>query len=103
MPGRDGSGPAGAGSMTGRGTGFCGNGAGMKNGNSSRGLLKNSGRSGTGRSGRGICRRVSFNETASDIFYSRDDEIGDLKRQAEILKSSLDKINLKIKELDSKE
>jgi hypothetical protein len=95
MPGRDGRGPA--------GTGFCGNVAGTKNGNSGSDFLKNSARPGTGRSGRGICRRVSFNETASDVLHIRDEEIEDLKRQAEILKSSLDKINLKIKELDSKE
>lgn len=76
MPGRDGRGPAGAGQMTGRGS---------------------------GRNGRGICRRLSVNETVSGVLYSREVEIKDLKRQAEILESSLEKINLKIKELDSKE
>ena len=76
MPGRDGRGPAGAGLMSGR---------------VSR------------RNGRGICRRLPVNEMASGVLYSKEAEIRDLKRQAETLESSLDKINLKIKELDSKE
>ncbi len=103
MAGRDGRGPAGAGPGTGRGAGLCKGGAGLRNGNSGGGFFGGFGQFGTGRNGKGVCRRLSGNGKATGVFYNKDNEINELRHQAEILGSSLNEINKRLKELEENE
>jgi len=116
MPAGNRTGPSGQGPMTGRGAGFCaGYGA---PGFSAGGWGRGSGRGGNMdfRGGRGFRNRffavgvpftrgVSNNYTPAESFRredsSPDDEIRMLKEQAEFMKSEVEAIFFRIKELES--
>lgn len=90
MPWRDGTGPMGAGPMTGRGMGPCGRGAG----------------SGFGRGfGRGFAWRQYNPQPARQpmqIQYTKEDEVADLKAEKELLERDLKAIETRLKELENK-
>ncbi len=98
----DKSGPMGQGSMTGRKLGFCagydspgfdkGFGSGMGSG---RGF---SGRTGRGL-GRGFRRMLGFGSSFYD--FNRNDEITNLKAQANSLKQAQEKIEKRLKDLEA--
>lgn len=73
MAGRDGRGPAGAGPGTGRGAGLCKVGTGVKNGNSGMGFFGGFGRSGAGRNGNGVCRRLSGNRKQPAVTFKKNE------------------------------
>jgi len=103
MPGFDGTGPMGAGSMTGRGLGNCisagsrirpGTGRGM-----GLGFRRGFGR-GMGRGfGRGMNSIPNYNMPAYQMNSA--DELNMLKAEAEALKQDMESINMRIKELKS--
>lgn len=98
MAGRDGRGPAGAGPGTGKGAGSCNRGTGSGNSSYERGFYR-----GSGRNGKGLCRQLSGYKTTSGVFYNKDNEIRELKLQAEIRESSLNKIKSQITGLEAEE
>ena len=104
MPGFDGTGPMGQGAMTGGGRGYC---AVALN---SVGGRPFGGRSFYGRSGRGF--RNCFYATGlpgwmrsqrvRQVFLSKDDELAELKSQADYIKGDLEAIQGRIQELEGK-
>lgn len=91
MPRRDGTGPRGTGSMTGKGAGLCATGAGNGMGS---GAGSGMGR-GTGRgSGRGMCGWFNASELAGRS--AEENESRALMEQAEALRLQLDQINAKL-------
>jgi hypothetical protein len=115
MPARDGSGPQGMGSMTGRGMGPC-------SGNAAQGAGYGSWNAGNrwgGRGGRGAGRRgggFGFGWRARAPFYdepvaqfdappamSRDQNVNWLKAQAEDLQAALQNITSRLAALDDQE
>lgn len=94
MPGRDGSGPAGFGPMSGRGIGCCSGGRVFNKRISGRGSLM-----GAGNYGRDICRRLSGYGFQGNAGF----EIGDLKKQAEFLRESLRQVDSRIREFEGSE
>ena len=110
MPGFDGTGPVGGGSMTGWGRGYCNPGA-------SYGLERSWSRRGAGFGyGRGRGYRHIFRETGlprwarrpmhwptpyREPVYSKEDEIRMLKAQAESLKDDLNYIEGRMNELEA--
>jgi len=101
MPGRDRTGPLGAGPRTGRGMGYCGvyDRPGFANLTaSSRGWF------GFGRGGGGRGWRHRFYATGIPGWVSSTpgQEIDDLKAQADLLKAQLDAIQKRIEEITSK-
>ena len=107
MPGFDGTGPMGAGSMTGRAMGYCGPGY------NAPGAGYNYGRgAGFGRRGRGFYgpgagtgfgrRQVSpWNQPVYEQsnIANRGDSLNSLKDEADYLKNALDEINRRISEM----
>ena len=112
MPGFDGSGPMGAGSMTGGARGFCNQANVGYNPQFARGYGRGMGlrrgfRGGAGPgmgAGPGYGRGFGFYPPASDMFYqmTAEDEINMLKANADYMKNSLDEISKRIKELEKK-
>ena len=104
MPGFDGTGPMGQGAMTGGGRGYC---AVALN---SVGGRPFGGRSFYGRGGRGF--RNCFYATGlpcwmrsqrvRQVFLSKDDELAELKSQADYIKGDLEAIQGRIQELEGK-
>ena len=106
MPGGNGTGPAGAGPMTGRGAGFC---AGFKvpgfaNFGVRRGFGLGLGRGGRMGRSRGFGRGFGFNRaggpypTSQDL--SADQELEALKEQAEFLQNNLSQVSERIEQLE---
>jgi hypothetical protein len=112
MPFGDGTGPAGAGPMTGRGVGFCAgfNAPGSMNGGGGRGKrFFGGGRGGSGfgrgfRAYNGIGRQRFYNNQsfANENYDDPEAEKNYLKNQAEYLKESLDSISKRLEKLESK-
>jgi len=101
MPGRDRTGPQGAGPRTGRGMGYCGS-------NDQSGLVNTAPgqRSGFGFESRGAGRgwRHRFYATGIPGWVppTPEQEAADLKAQADLLKTQLDAIQKRIEELKAK-
>ncbi len=96
MPGFNGTGPNGRGSMTGRGMGRCNDGGNRAPGFAGRGLGRGAGR-GLGRgAGQGLGRGFGYNTNVPSDKES-------LKNIAKDLKSDLDYVNNKLKETESEE
>ncbi len=110
MPGYDGSGPRGGGPMTGGGRGMCnpenaeyrsqfvnafGMGRGMGTGRGFRG-------GNTTGMGRGAGRRFTMNQFAGPETYpvNTREALGMLKEQADLMKNTLDTLNMRIAELE---
>ena len=112
MPGFDGSGPMGAGSMTGGARGLCNPANAGYNAQFARGYGRGMGlrrgfRGGAGTgmgAGPGYGRGFGFYPPAGDMFYqmTAEDEINMLKANADYMKNSLDEISKRIKELEKK-
>ncbi|MCF7956451.1 MAG: DUF5320 domain-containing protein [Phycisphaerae bacterium] len=105
MPGGNGTGPAGAGPMTGRGMGIC---AGFKlpgyaNNGSGRGLgMGRGGRMGRGRGfGQGFGWAGAANSNPAPQNLNADQELESLKTQANYIENSLKEINQRIDELQT--
>jgi len=99
MPGGNGTGPMGAGPMSGRAAGFCAGYPvpGYMN-NTGRGGFRGGGR-GWGRGfGRGVGRGFGL-WTGAAASQTPEQELDDLKQQAEMLQSSLNQINSRIEQL----
>ena len=107
MPGGDGTGPAGAGAMTGRAMGFCAGYSIPEHANPiyGRGLYgRGSGARGFGR-GRGMGQR-NWSRAMSPYPYptqeiSPEGEMGMLQNQAKLIQEDLTGINNRIKELEN--
>ncbi len=91
MPGGNGTGPMGNGPMTGRGMGNCAGYAGA--GRFVRGC-------GMGFGGRGYRNRFWNSVPQQTAGISTQQELAELKRQAELLHSSLDNINCRIEQIE---
>jgi hypothetical protein len=112
MPGFDGSGPMGAGPMTGGSRGLCNPANAGFNLQFGRGYGRGMGlrrgfRGGAGAgiaAGPGYGRGFGFYPPANGTFYqmNAEDEMNMLKANAEYMKTSLDEINRRIKELEKK-
>ena len=110
MPGFDGSGPMGAGSMTGGARGLCNPANAGYNPQFARGYGRGMGlrrgfRGGAGQGmdvGAGYGRGLGFYPPAGGTFsqMTAKDEINMLKANADYMKNSLDEINKRIKELE---
>jgi len=102
MPGGDGTGPAGFGSMTGRAAGFC---AGYATPGYANPVGAGRGRGwgrGMGR-GRGFGRGFGFRANAAAGFAqipTAQQEVDSLRQQAEFLQESLSQINQRIEQLN---
>ncbi len=115
MPGFDGTGPRGQGAMTGGGRGYC-----ALNLNSPE-IVKNAGRKflrrGAGRGNRNCfhatglpgwmrTQRGMFSDPANDTHefggLSKEDELSALKSKAEYLKTELDAVEKKVRNLETK-
>ena len=112
MPGGDGTGPAGMGSMTGRAMGFCAGyaGPGYAYPAGARGYFGRGRGRGFGRGyGRGYGRgRAGYGAQAYDDApfvpsMTAQQELGDLKGQAEYLEESLDGIRKRMEEIDKQQ
>ena len=119
MPGGDRTGPMGAGPMTGRGAGFCAgyNVPGFANPVGGRGLGFGRGRGGFGRGfGRGWGRGAGwgagggygwsgygYGQYAQPAAPTKEQEVEGLRNEAQFLKDSLEQINQRLAELESKE
>ncbi len=113
MPGFDGSGPMGAGSMTGGARGFCNPANTGYNpqfaGGYGRGMgLRRGFRGGAGpgmSAGPGYGRGFGFYPPVGGAAYqmTAEDEINMLKANADYMKNSLDEISKRIKELEKKQ
>lgn len=98
MPGRDGTGPLGAGPMTGRGAGRCAgfNNAGRANATQGRGPCgRGLGRRQGGGGGRGG-RRFGWGVQAAPVASPSDAERSMLQGQAEVLQQQLDVIKKRL-------
>ncbi len=112
MPGFNGSGPMGAGPMTGGARGLCNPANAGYNPQFTRGYGRGMGlrrgfRGGAGTvmgAGPSYGRGFGFYPPAGDMFYqmAAEDEINMLKANADYIKTSLDEINKRIKELEKK-
>ena len=112
MPGFDGSGPMGAGSMTGGARGFCNPANAGYNLQFARGYGRGMGLRRGFRGGAGFGmgagptygRGFGFYPPADGTFYqmTAEDEINMLKANADYMKNSLDEISKRIKELEKK-
>ena len=100
MPGGDGTGPMGAGPMTGRATGYC---AGVATPSyASPGFGGGFGfgrRSGFRGRGRGWARPAAFYSPVEMSTQTPQQELDGLKRQAQQLQSSLEQLNSRIEQL----
>ncbi|MBW1821883.1 MAG: DUF5320 domain-containing protein [Deltaproteobacteria bacterium] len=109
MPGFDGSGPMGAGSMTGGARGNCNPANTGYNPQFGRGYGRGMGLRRGFRGGAGANpsygRGFGFYPPADGTFYqmNAEDEINMLKANADYMKNSLDEINKRIKELEKKQ
>lgn len=108
MPGFDGTGPRGEGAMTGGARGFCNTGYGGYYPGYGRGYGLGWGRGFRGGAGsgfgpgRGYGWRGAYPPPyAGPYAMNREDEIGLLKEQAEMLKANLDAISKRMKDLES--
>ena len=105
MPGFDGSGPMGAGPMTGGARGYCNPVNAGFNPQFGRGYGRGMGlRRGFRGGGPGYGRGFGFYPPAGGTFYqmTAEDEMSMLKTQADYIKTSLDAIQKRIKELGKK-
>jgi len=109
MPGFNGSGPMGAGPMTGGARGFCNPTNAGYNPQFGRGYGRGMGLRRGFRGGAGVNpsygRGFGFYPPADGTFYqmNAEDEINMLKANADYMKNSLDEINKRIKELEKKQ
>lgn len=97
MPGGDGTGPMGYGPMTGRAAGFCAGSPVPGYRNAGRGGFWGRGRGFRGW-GRGFGRGFGF-WPANAPTQTPEQELDDLKQQAELLQGSLNQINSRIEQL----
>jgi len=98
MPGRDRTGPIGAGSRTGRGMGYCGS----TTANPVFGFGGGLGfRRGRGGMGRGWRHRFYATGVPGRVALTPESEVADLKAQADWLKEELDAIQKRIEQLTS--
>lgn len=95
MPGGDRTGPMGAGPRTGRGMGYC-------NGYQQPGFGGFGYGFGRGGGGRGWRNRFYATGVPGWVARTPDQEMADLKAQADFLKSQLDAIEKRIKDSESK-
>jgi len=100
MPGRDRTGPMGAGPRTGRGMGFC---SGSQQPDLADQTAGFQGRLGFGRGGAGRGWRHRFYATGIPGWVppTQEQETADLKAQADLLKTQLDAIQKRLKELEA--
>lgn len=107
MPGRDQTGPMGAGPMSGRGAGICGGASGQDT--SGRGFGPTYGR-GMGRGGRigrrwlggfGFRGRRGLGGMAGAVSMEKDAELAALKSQAEAIERELELIRNRMQELEA--
>ena len=101
MPGFDGTGPMGAGSMTGRGLGNCNPAGSRMRPGTGRGMGLGFRRGFGSGMGRGFGRGMNFNPNYNMPAYQMNssDELNMLKAEAEALKQDMESINMRIKEL----
>lgn len=98
MPGRDRTGPMGAGPRTGRGMGYCGSATPNPGAGFGGGFGFGRGRGGMGRGWR---NRFFATGAPGWVPPTPEQEVADLKAQAELMKGQLDAIQKRIEELTS--
>ena len=100
MPRGDGTGPAGMGPMTGRASGFCAgfNSPGFMNQAGGRGF-RGSWNRGAGRGFRNRCWMPNYQVNPPQITAQQ--ELDNLKQEAEYLKESLNQINKRVEQLQT--
>ncbi len=105
MPGFDGSGPMGAGPMTGGARGYCNPGYAGYNRpvGYGRGMARGRGAGAGYGMGRGFRRGYGGMYPPYAPAYAPADELSDLRQQADAVKNTLDAINRRISEIDGAE